>query len=1843
MRVERSCESGAPQVRRRWVVLALAIGLSALAPVAHGATIGVGGGCSLVDAVAAANADMAVGGCSAGLGDDRLTLSANETLSTVDNSGAHGANGLPVVTSDITIVGGGFTIARDTAMGTPDFRLFEVSSVGRLRLENVTLANGRIVGVNGSGGTDGAPGSQTANGGTGGTGGAGSDAEGGAVYNAGTLELVQATFSMNIVEGGVGGGGGTGGSVGTFSDTLGVARSGGAGGVGGHGGAGRGGAVFSSGELLATASTFTGNSATGGLGGGGGIGGAGNYDALGHAGGDGGAGGAGGVGGAAEGAAVYAASGSRASLFRIVGTANTATGGIGGTGSVGRDGKDGSVSSSTQDGDGGDAGTGGAGATGGTAHGAAVFSATSDLQVVESALRGGSATGGPGGPGGNGADGGTGRGVGDGGDGGFGGAGGTGGRASGVGFAGIGRVERCEISGGVAAGGSGGNGANGGTFGGTSGGSSRGALGGGGNGGDGGLATGALAAEGGVLTLDNSTVSDANATAGNGGNGGNAANTNSIPGNVATGFGPNGSGGNGGGAQGGGVWADVGASAALRLVTVAGNAVLGGNGGVAGSCTPFCGGPGNAGSPGDGAGAGLAGAQTLLGSLIVDNTGAGQCDGADTSSGGNLASDASCNLTDASDHPSDLDADLQALADNGGPSLPDGGAPRTRALGSLSSAIDNGSCGAPAQTLDERRYARDAQCDAGAYEFGASAFTAQPTLALTLDGSSQLEGNSGTTPHTLTVTLSLASATTVRVDLDPSGTATEGSDYTDLPGVLTFFPGITTLTIPFDENGDTDVEATETAIFSLSSPTGASIGVGTQQLTITNDDGPALTIADATVTEGDSGTVMMQFTLTLSAPAPADASVDYATSDGDATAGADYTAIAGTFPIPEGATTATIEVLVDGDTLPEFDETFILTLSNPNRVELQSGGNPAASISATGTIIDDDQTEISLSVTSTGGGSDFTEAECLPGGGANLVGAGGSGDLTLREAICIANNTRLDDVITLPAGSTVTLTEVDNRWYGPNGLPPIAGNITIDGQGSTIARDPMAPNFRFFLVPRQKLTDGLVDGALTLKHLTLSGGLAKGGSSRYGGGGAGMGGAIFNQGSLSLEAVTLADNTAEGGDSAVSALGNGGGGIGEDSTGYDGGGFGSPGPIAGRYGGGVGGSQNGGNGGGGAGFGLTNGGAAGFPGSGGVGGTGGGGGTTGGSGGYDYGGGSGLAGDGGGGGGSISFGGPGGAGGDFGFGGTSGGFAGMSGGAGGVGGGGGSGRHRVLGSSPGGGGGFAGGGGSKEVFGENGATGGIGGFGGGGGTGEFVAASVFGGGTSNTATAGGAGAGMGGAIFNHTGTLTGVNATFSGNTARGGETSNAGGGSAFGGAVFNLDGSVTLTQCTLASNVIAAGSGGSGGSATNGSTAGGAVYNRRQDAGLATYGFTYPSAAITLSGTILADSVDGAAMATGDCAFSARVGGETSLANVTSSGANLVESAGSCTFAGSGDQTGTDPALGPLLDNGGGVPTHLPDAMSAAVNNGGACGLTDDARGETRPYGAACDVGAVELGPPATPTATPTETPSETPTTTPSATVTDTPVDTPTGTATETATATATATETPTSTETATPTNTPLGDEDGVDTSEEDAAPNGGDANGDGVADGRQDNVASMESATAHGYLTLVVPPGRGGCSELRDVHAVTEGATGNDAGFDYPFGLVSFRLDCATSVTVTLLLHDAAGPRLTEYRKYGPTPPDFAASTFYTLPGATFGTAQVPPPSGPTVTAITFTLTNGQLGDDTPASDGMIVDPSGPAMGTVAAAPAASPATLAVALLLLLAVAAARFRRSRRRASTRS
>ncbi len=197
---------------------------------------------------------------------------------------------------------------------------------------------------------------------------------------------------------------------------------------------------------------------------------------------------------------------------------------------------------------------------------------------------------------------------------------------------------------------------------------------------------------------------------------------------------------------------------------------------------------------------------------------------------------------------------------------------------------------------------------------------------LTIGDVSVNEGGSAV----FTVTLSEASAVTVTVDYTTvNDTATAGADYVALNFNLTFFPGQTSRTIPVSILEDLDIESDETFFLTLSNAVGATIttpsGTLTATGTIIDNDTPRLSIDDVTVDEG-AGTAL--FTVSRLVGLTTAVTVDFATSDGTAAAGNDYTAVTGQLSFALGETSRTVEVPIVDDVDIEGDETFDVTLGN---------------------------------------------------------------------------------------------------------------------------------------------------------------------------------------------------------------------------------------------------------------------------------------------------------------------------------------------------------------------------------------------------------------------------------------------------------------------------------------------------------------------------------------------------------------------------------------------------------------------------------------------------------------------------------------------------------------------------------------------------------------------------------------------------------------------------------------------------------------------------------------------------------------------------------------------------
>jgi hypothetical protein len=210
---------------------------------------------------------------------------------------------------------------------------------------------------------------------------------------------------------------------------------------------------------------------------------------------------------------------------------------------------------------------------------------------------------------------------------------------------------------------------------------------------------------------------------------------------------------------------------------------------------------------------------------------------------------------------------------------------------------------------------------------------------ITINDVSIIEGSPGAATNvTFTVSLSAEYSGVVSVNYaTANGTATSASgDYVATSGTVTFQTGTTSQTVTVVVNGDARDENDETVNVNLSGAVNATIadsrGVGR---ILDDDDPPTMTVSDPTLTEGNSGTKNMSFTVSLSAASGKTVTVSYATADGSATAGSDYQAkVPTTLTFSAGQTSKTVTVKINGDTTLEPDEVFYLNLTSPVNVSL---------------------------------------------------------------------------------------------------------------------------------------------------------------------------------------------------------------------------------------------------------------------------------------------------------------------------------------------------------------------------------------------------------------------------------------------------------------------------------------------------------------------------------------------------------------------------------------------------------------------------------------------------------------------------------------------------------------------------------------------------------------------------------------------------------------------------------------------------------------------------------------------------------------------------------------------
>jgi F420-dependent methylenetetrahydromethanopterin dehydrogenase len=237
-----------------------------------------------------------------------------------------------------------------------------------------------------------------------------------------------------------------------------------------------------------------------------------------------------------------------------------------------------------------------------------------------------------------------------------------------------------------------------------------------------------------------------------------------------------------------------------------------------------------------------------------------------------------------------------------------------------------------------------------------------PTVSIAATSTNNIEGNTGTTPFTFTVTRSSAVGTS-SVNWAVQHMGTSAADFTGATnGTVSFLAGETSKVITLAAVGETAIELDEAFNVVLSAPNGAQLGTATAAGSILADDLPTVSIAAASASKAEGTSTLAgattAFTFTVSRNTTlGTSSVNYALVLGTATADDFSGATTGTVSFASGESSKTVTVNVLADSTIELAETFSVTLSAPV-------GALLGTATAAGSITNDDLPTVSVAATS---------------------------------------------------------------------------------------------------------------------------------------------------------------------------------------------------------------------------------------------------------------------------------------------------------------------------------------------------------------------------------------------------------------------------------------------------------------------------------------------------------------------------------------------------------------------------------------------------------------------------------------------------------------------------------------------------------------------------------------------------------------------------------------------------------------------------------------------------------------------------------------------------------------
>lgn len=309
-----------------------------------------------------------------------------------------------------------------------------------------------------------------------------------------------------------------------------------------------------------------------------------------------------------------------------------------------------------------------------------------------------------------------------------------------------------------------------------------------------------------------------------------------------------------------------------------------------------------------------------------------------------------------------------------------------------------------------------------------------------------------------------------------SNTAISETDFSAGSGTLTFAAGEPSKTVSIATLQDTVYEGNETLFVNLSGVTGGATISDPQGLGTITDDDQAITFAIGDVSVVEGGNLVL--TVTKTGTTVNTTSVNYASANGNALAGSDYTAVSGTLTFLGADTSKTVTIATIDDGIIEANETVLVNLSGA------SVGTTISDGQGVGTITDNDApASPTLSVSDGGNTEGFPITFTVTRSGdtsfsvsvsyATATGTAGSNDFTAASGTLTFAAGQTSKTVTVQTSNNNIFEEEET--FTLNLSNPTGGATISDGEGiGTIFDDDSSepcPTCRTTSTPEDSTTE----------------------------------------------------------------------------------------------------------------------------------------------------------------------------------------------------------------------------------------------------------------------------------------------------------------------------------------------------------------------------------------------------------------------------------------------------------------------------------------------------------------------------------------------------------------------------------------------------------------------------------------------------------------------------------------------------------------------------------------------------------------------------------------------------